>query len=453
MNEEQAAREAAWSAGHLRWWLRPGQRRIYDIIRGAWGKGHHTLICHRRLGKSAIGSLISCEQSLRAPGSRVLYIAPTLEQGSEIAADQFTALLASCPDHLKPTWISTRASWEFPNQSVVRFYGGEKRARKRIRGLRGEIAIIDEARDIEALRNLRSSVVGPALQYSRGGSFQLILSTPPDDEENEFFSFALKELDRGDATLITIDDNEDVDDVFRAKAVADSEGINTEDYKREYLCQFLTASSRLCLPTFPDAAVRTREALGERWTSLDPGGNDLTAVLHGSHGSDGLHVSSEWARAEVSLADIEGAINGMERLEPGEEGHFRRWCDKIAGGDILRRSLASTTGRLSFEPVTYGDPKAAVSVLRTCLERGVVTIDPSCTLLIRTLRLAQWEDSVRPAFRRMPRNGLGHCDLLAALLVAVVSSVHVRRLLGTNDFKGLRKKRSEAFRAAYGRTW
>jgi hypothetical protein len=443
-SDEKAARNAAWSLGHLSWWLRPGQRRIYDTIRGAWSRGHHTLVLHRRFGKSAIGTLISCEQSLRAPGSRILYLCPTVEQGVEVANDQFSALLESCPKSLKPVWVSTRSSWEFPNGSVVRYYGTEKRGRRRIRGLRGEIAIIDEGRDHDAFTDLRASVVGPALQYSRGGAFQLILSTPPDDAESEFFDFARKEIDSGDGTLVSIDDNPDVDAEFRAQAVRDSNGVDTEAYRREYLCQFITASSRLVLPSFPDSAVCTREPLGEAFTALDPGGADLTAVVHGTHGPGGLHATHEWAHSEVTLDEIAQGIRGIESGRP------RRWMDQITGGDILRRSLAGEG--LPFHQAVYGDPRGAAAILRTCLERGIVTIDPSCTLLLRTLRLAQWEDSVRPSFRRMPRSQIGHCDLLAALLIAVCNSVHVARSLGTVDLLSLRKRRRSAFRAAYGQT-
>src|SRR5277367_3505208 len=438
MTSETSARAAAWTQGHLAWWLRPGQRRIYDTIRSAWGKGHHTLLLHRRAGKSAIGTLVSVEQSLRAPGSRILYVAPTLEQGAEIAQDKFRALLQSCPVALQPKWVVTRSSWEFRNGSVVRFYGAEKRARRRIRGLRGELAILDEARDLDDFDDLRSSVIGPALQYAVGGAFQLILSTPPDDEEHEFFDFARKELDRGDATLVTIDDNPDVDAEFRAQAVRDCNGVETEAYQREYLCRFLTASSRLVLPGFPESSVTIRDPLGESYTALDPGGADLTAIVHGTHGPGGLHVTHEWARSEVSLADIASAVKGVESGRP------RRWMDQITGGDILRRSLAGEG--LPFIPVVYGDPRGAVAILRTCLERGIVTVSPECTLLLRTLRLAQWEDSVRPSFRRMPRSGLGHCDLLAALLLAVCNSVHVARSLGTVDLLSLRKRRKSAFR-------
>lgn len=444
-SDEKAARAAAWSTGHLAWWLRPGQRRIYDLVRGAWARGHYTLVLHRRFGKSAIGTLVACEQGLRAPGSRVLYLCPTVEQGIEVANDQFRALLDSCPRSLQPTWVATRSSWEFPNGSVVRYYGTEKRGRRRIRGLRGEIAIIDEGRDHDAFTDLRSSVVGPALQYSRGGAFQLILSTPPDDEEHEFFSFARQELDSGDGTLVSIDDNPDVDATFRDQAIRDCGGVETEAYQREYLCRFLTASSRLVLPMFPDSCVTEREPLGEAWTSLDPGGADLTAALHGTHGPGGLHVGprSEWARSEVALRDI---LVGVRSIEVGTG---RRWMDRISGGDILQRSLA--VEGLPFATSTYGEPRGAVAVLRTCLERGIVTIDPSNTLLLRTLRLAQWDDGVRPQFRRMPRSGIGHCDLLAALLIAVASSVHVHRALGTLDLLALRKKRQAAFQRGLSR--
>lgn len=441
-DEKLAARQAAWSQGSLAWWLRPGQRHVYDLVRSHWSEGHHTLICHRRFGKSALGSLVACEQSLRAPGSRILYISPTLEQGAEIAQDQFRALLDSCPRALQPKWVVTRSSWEFPNGSVVRYYGAERRARRRIRGIRGEIAILDEARDLDAFDDLRSSVIGPALQYSSGGSFQLILSTPPDDEEHEFFSFARTALDTGRGTLVTIDDNPDVDSTFRLQAIRDCGGTDTEAYQREYLCRFLTAHSRLVLPSFPESCVSTRPSLGDSFTSLDPGGSDLTAVLHGTHGPGGLHVTAEWAASEVTLAQIATGIRSIETLRP------RRWMDQITGGDILRRSLAGEG--LPFVQAVYGDPRGAVAILRTCLERGIVTIEPSCTLLLRTCRLAQWEESIRPSFRRMPRSGIGHCDLLAALLLAVCNSVHVARALGTVDLLSLRKRRKSAFRAAYG---
>jgi len=49
----------------------------------------------------------------------------------------------------------------------------------------------------------------------------------------------------------------------------------------------------------------------------------------------------------------------------------------------------------------------------------------------------------------MPRSGIGHCDLLAALLIAIVSSVHVRRALSHLDLLALRSKRQAAFRGAY----
>src|SRR5262249_1320395 len=138
LSTRDAARTAAWTQGVLRWALRPIQQRVYDAIHAAWPMGRFTLEAHRRFGKDFVDVDVVSERCLQFPGARWLYVAPTMDQAISIAKDQFYQLLKTCPPHLAPIFVATRATYEFPNGSIIAFHSAEPRNRHRMRGLRAD---------------------------------------------------------------------------------------------------------------------------------------------------------------------------------------------------------------------------------------------------------------------------------------------------------------------------
>lgn len=436
----EAAQAAAWTQGVLRWALRPVQQKVYDRIHELWPRGRFTLEAHRRFGKDFVDITLVSERVLRHPGSRWLYVAPTMDQAVSIAKDQFQQLLKTCPPSLAPIFVATRATYEFPNGSIIAFHSAEPRNRHRMRGLRADGAVLSELRDMVGLGDLLGSVIGPALQYAPGGGMVLCSTTPPEDEEAEYNDWVKTEEREGRFMRITLADNTDATPEFIAQAIRDCGGDNTPAFLCEYMCQRVPRLERLVIPNVPAHAVveKLNEQEDDYWTAIDPGGTDLTAILHGWHGPGGLHVESEWAASGV---DVDAIVTEGSRIE----GHPPRirWFDKVAGSDILQRTLSAKDWRVA--PATYGNPVDAARILRAALDREVVTISPMATGLLRCLRIAQWAKNEKgeqlPKFRRMERSGIGHADLLAALLLAVCNSAYVRRALGPEIREAERLKR------------
>ena len=368
-----------------------------------------------------------------------------MDQAISIAKDQFAQLLKTCPPSLAPIFVATRSQYEFPNGSVIAFHSAEPRNRHRMRGLRADDAVLSELRDMVGLSDLLGSVIGPALQYAPGGGMVLCSTTPPDDEEAEYNEWIKGEQEAGRFMRITLADNTDASPEFIAQAVRDCGGRDTPSFLCEYMCHRVPPLERLVIPDPPEPVEKEQPDGAALWTALDPGGTDLTAILHGWHGPDGLHVVDEWAESGVDIDRIVARGRAIETGEPRV-----RWFDKIAGSDILQRTLSSSGFRVL--PATYGNPVDATRILRAGLDRKVVTISPRCSRLLRTLRLAQWAKNERgeqlPKFRRMERSGIGHADLVSALLLAVCNSAHVKRALGpeVDQLERMKRMRAQASR-------
>lgn len=177
--QKQEAIRLAWTTGNLNYKL--GSRPILKQIRNKWNESRQNsrkfiTISSRRTGKSSLGLLILFEYAIRNENATLAFVAPVKTGLEKYITDIYRDLTKDCPTDLLPEYLEMKNIIRFKNGSRILFVGSNKETFNTLRGLKLQIAFVDEARDIDDLEDLIQSVLMPALFDSNGYLF--IASTP-----------------------------------------------------------------------------------------------------------------------------------------------------------------------------------------------------------------------------------------------------------------------------------
>ena len=182
MNEtlRQAAIQAAWKTGNLRYKLRPSQRIIYDTRQGISHSRKFVNCCGRGWGKSYLLFLFCVESAFKHPGTDSVFVAPVQRKVSEYLEPIAREVLKDCPQDIKPDWNKANLVYTFPNGSRIIICGSNQKAFDNIRGGTFKLAVVDEGAYHDYLIELIERVLMPAL--NKGNGYLVLSSTPPDVE-------------------------------------------------------------------------------------------------------------------------------------------------------------------------------------------------------------------------------------------------------------------------------
>jgi hypothetical protein len=389
--------------------------------------------CSRRIGKSSVALVISCEICLAKPGSVVKYLAKDAVDVETIVTRIMEhpkdGLLRTCPESVKPTYKPAAGVYEFKNKSRIEFYGVEDQKIEDLRGHAADFAVCDEIGSWKDPKYAIDSVVVPSIMTTGGMIY--VLSTPaktPGHGSKAIFDDLARD---GLLTRFTICDSERIAPIQKveflvlagetpehALKVVKSNGRiipKSTTARRELFVMDVTDAGSAVLPEFQDieseVVVRVVDKLPDEptegyryvvrppyfhgYTSLDPAPTNIIALLWGYHDfeRDVLVITREkFARgSETSSAGVADEVHRGEIGEWGEKkyaaGHKQPHRRTIDPDSQLEKDLRRDHG-LTFVHAKKKDWDAGIRRLRTQLMAKKIEIDESCVELRRQCREA-----------------------------------------------------------------
>jgi hypothetical protein len=431
-------KDEAWRRGELRWKLRPYQHEFYDAV---WAflrdpspaSLKFFIDNHRRYGKSFVLFLIAIEVGLGKKCrewpllNRVIRLAaPTMLDLEEIYHPMADDLFEDCPEDIRPSWKQTRGRghyWCPSTNAKVYLFGVDAKHYKKGRGKKCHLALVDEAGACDpgcsgGIDHVVNSILMPQT-FSIGGRV-VLATTPPETPGHHSHSLKSQCQAAGTYFKRTLDQNRAF---FGESVVSDYErecgGRDTTAFRREYLCEWIVDAERAVVPEFDqraDAIVQpvpppTHE---QPTIAIDVGFEDLTAILFGywHFATARLHIQREVVIKRGRTDQVAQAITDTEATLWSANQNLAppvRWSDT----DLRLIADLGELHNLGVTPTAKDDKESQVNALRMLVKDERIRIDPSCVMLIGTLKTAVW-NKARTSFERLRE--YGHADALDALI-------------------------------------
>jgi hypothetical protein len=406
-----------WTRNELSFKHHAGQRVIDDCYRKVEAK-LFVANCSRRFGKT-YWVVTECIRVARSKDrARVKVATAYLTDLEEFIIPAFENVLDDCPDELRPRWKESKKKFVFANGSEIQLIGLDRKPNGG-RGNYCDLYVFDEAAYIKNVSYIYSSVVIPMTMY-REGARVIMISTPPKSPDHDFKDFCIKarlenayvELDIFKNPMVT----PEIAEEYKAECLTDT------DWEREYLCQFVTDQTLAIVPEtrnydFTRGPLCTNYAYLHKYVAMDLGVRDLNVTIFGYY--DFLRAKLVIEREHVmsgpsmTTPKLHADISSIEKeLWDGKEP-YKRVADN--NNPLLLLDLGSIHN-MFFHSTSKDELHAMVNNLRVWFAQKRVEIDPSCKMLIDSLKYGIWNEK-RSEFARSKT--LGHFDALAAMMYLV----------------------------------
>jgi len=311
----------------------------------------------------------------------------------------------------------------FPNGSQIFCVGSSNQSYENLRGIRVNLAVIDEAQRMEDLEIIVDEIVIPSMLDSNG--FLLMFGTVPRQPNHPFVRRYVR-----DAKITKSYAEFDIYSAGYSPERIESfkREVSKEAFEREFECKFNSDRRFNVTPNFSEKYVKSMPRNDyfpflTSYTGMDIGGAlDQTHILFAYYDSviKKLIVSSEsvWAAQESRVDRIAKAVKEKERLMSRK---ILRVSD--TNNFILVKELQEKH-KLVFTPVKKapGSLEAQLEILNIWIENDRIIVDPSCKILIQELKFGSWNKTRTD----LDRNEGSHCDGLVALayLLTIVNERH-----------------------------
>lgn len=416
------ARHQLWEQGVLHWLLHPVQKELYDSF---YNCNEKIVVwnCSRRLGKSTTLCIIALETCLKTPNALVKYCCAKQKDAKAIVRPIIQKMLETCPKELRPEFKTQEGDWVFKNGSRIQVTGLDGGRAESMRGGDSNLAIIDEAGLVSDLPYIITSIVLPTTAVTKGKI--ILASTPPKSPQHPFVTRYLNKA-RVEGNLITktIFDNPNIEQDEFDKIVEESGGVQSIDFRREYLCEILVDSNYAIIPEFTKELQEKivqdwpRATFYDSYVSMDVGMKDLTVVLFAWY---------DFMASKLIVED-EFVINGQkfntESLAHGirqkEEQVFRNSMTgeekppylRISDNNLILIKDLWDLHAIRFLPTRKDDADAALNKVRVMIQNEEIIINPRCTVLLAHLSAGIW-NKAKTSFDRSADNG--HFDAIDSL--------------------------------------
>jgi len=417
--------------------LHAGQRQIYDDI-AALPENVREVACKigRRYGKTWLMLVLCLERCLKKPGSQVIFCAPSAKQAMSIVVPLLREITKDIPKGLvRP--MKSELRWTFTNGSQVTL-GGFDTASDAFRGLAADLIVADEggATSAENFLYVTRSVLMPTMLGRRGARLIHTYTPAPVPDHPIHTVVEIRAISRG--AYFTFPTT--ASPLYSAEELADmceeQGGQASLSWRREYLVEDIVDTNMVCIPEF-DARLHVQTAAipqhTRAWVAADIGGvRDLSAFQ--SYVYDPRHD-----RVTV-VAEQTLATNPTHKAIAAAIAYVRA---RVPKADLL---VVDAPGPTRSElAITYGEavvfpqkPKEGfhpgIVMIREALANGKLVIDPSCRLLIATLRSAMFNG----ARSDYATNAVtGHADHLACLIYGYrhrQTNVRIPQTLSPDDY-------------------
>lgn len=423
-NRKETITNELWRRGNLKWKLDENQTGLYNLFYESNFKSMVWLLA-RRTGKTYGLVVLAMETCLKNPNTIVKFLSPTKTQVNNNLRPLIRNILQDCPNDLKPEFKIKELIYFFPNGSEIQLAGTDKGHADKLRGGDAHLVIIDEAGTCTDLENIMRDILVPTTLVTKGKI--IYASTPPKDSDHEFLKFIERAQINGSLVKKTIYDNPRLNQEMINEIIDETGGIETDAFKREYLCELLKSSETSVIPEFTNdlKAQIIKEwpepPFYDTYVSMDIGFQDLTVILFAYYDfrAGKIIVIDEIVRTgqQVHLPELSADI-----LKKEEE----LWTNKLSGeikkpylrvsdldyiviNDLMRHS----NYKLNFTVADKADKHAAINNVRVLLKNNRVIIHPRCKTLIRHLDNVKFRNHNSSDFARSEDDG--HYDAVDAL--------------------------------------
>lgn len=418
---EQKAKDG-WRKADLSFKYRPVQLKVNLKFQEAKGLSRKFVLnCTRRFGKSTWMFAKDVEACLAEPNTEVAFIAPVHKNLNQYLKKITRSVFDGCPDELKPNWNKQNTCFEFPNGSILYVAGANRESYNQLRGYGLKRAAIDEAAQVDNLKELLKDVLLPALFDSDGDL--LIGSTPPPSPDHYFTELCEEAKLGGYYAHYTIYDTDypaDRIEEWKRETIKKPSDITT--WQREYLAMFVVDAERALCPEWSTEKyakdIERDDVLFPfyvKWMALDSGARDKTV---------GLFAYYDFKNARIVVEDefwLQGVDVRSDKIaEAGKKKEQElKYIDTTRYADndnlILIQDLTSFHD-YPILSVSKDSLEAMVNQVRLMVNAGRLVVHPRCKLLIATLEGGIWNEQ-KTDFART--ENLGHMDAFAALMYLV----------------------------------
>lgn len=418
-----------WRRGELRFICTEPQRQMYDTFYNADKNSISVWLLARQSGKSYLIAILALEQALRSPNSVIKLVTDTKVHAKTITEKNFLELVEQygCPDDLKPEYKSTEHTYHFRNGSQIQLAGSDGKHYEKLRGQKSALVMVDEAGFCSDLREMVLSVLLPTTTHT-GGRI-VLASTPPKNMDHDFMSFVETAEKQGNLFKKTIYDNPLLSKEQIENLAEKMGGVNSEEFRREFLCEFIKSSENSVIPEFTEELIKEivkqteKPSFYDSYVSMDLGFKDLTAVIFGYYDfmKNTIVIEDEiefnFNKQGSDLKELTKQIESTEKKlwQSAITGELKAPQARVSDIDLIaiNEIRSHSNGRLSFVPARKDDKESAINNLRVMLTSNRIIINPKCVNLIRHLKNVKWAKN-KNTFERSDVNG--HYDFVDALV-------------------------------------
>lgn len=420
----QPFRQVAWEAGDLSWKLHANQLMILECIKALPPEiKEAVIVCCRRFGKSYLGIVLGLMHSIQANNKKkrsvTRIIGPDVKQTVMIVEYN----MAKITDDLRPLglhklvdYVKTDKMYKVGEYAGI-YLGGFNSQEDSLRGGEADLILIEETGSSKPddYKYQMRAVLKPQLLKTRGRMVHLttlprvpdhpfVLDTIPQAKmDNAYYSYTIYEDPLATPEII-------------ADAIKDCGGVDTLDFRVEFLNEIVRDGSIVVVPDFNrDRHVQPLNPSGihHGQTTIDFGGvRDLTHACLGYYDFQLNKVcfwDEVWFPANTATSTIVAGVLDMELRSPKTITITQRVVD--APGQLLTDLIQSHAFDCHLPP--KDDWRAAINNLALGFTRNEIIVDPRCKLLVQTLSSGTF-NAKRTDFARTL--ALGHCDAIASAM-------------------------------------
>lgn len=387
----------------------------------------------------------------------VRWIFPSIKLAKDVVPALWKELKNSIPQDLWPRYNKSEGKFIFPWGAEICLGGGLPENQDNNRGPYMSLLVLDECAffDGPTFTSFINGVLKPqATMYSDIVKY-LYITTPPDKIDHPAFTEVLASCNaKGTSKVSTIYDNVFLTEKHVAKIAEDLGGVDSEAFRREYMCELIARSDRRVCPEFKrdDHVAEVNPLERDPHTgeypkyagliSVDYGIKDFCGILSAyyNHIDNQLVITGEHLEKAMGLRKLKDTLTDMQE-------EMERYSEAI---DITVDAFEQSAFELRHEyMLTFRRPSKAkvedqIGLVRNAFVNNRIVISPDCRNLISQLELGMWKKTEKLGdFERSEE--FGHLDLIAALCYLVKSTPWGRRPGQHNftslSFAGKRKKR------------
>lgn len=426
---ERQLLDALWLSGNLEFLLWPQQLPIwYQLQNLPKGVVEYVVDCARQFGKSTIGACYALSEAIKHRDCCILIMGPDTKQTKDIVGPKMRFLTKTAPNGLIKQMKAENRYHVYHDLKKSDDYteiviGGLNENSSSQRGKTVHKIILEEIVDVpedDYLTSLRSDL-GPALTHSVDGKI-IFLTTLPKYPNHPYITTTIPNAKLKNAyACFTINDNIALNEEQKAACAERCGGVDTPDYKREYLCEVHRDPRLVCLPDYDSRFnVRNFELPMRCFMSvtIDWGGvRDKTcAVLHTYDYLNDIDLFWDCRVFEPNTPTSE--IITECRLMEAKHNIYARYVD--APPQLVTVDLMQDYNYEAQLPEKL-DWRAALNTLNVRFQRRKALIHPRCKFLIVSAESGILNKN-KTDFDR--NEALGHMDGVADMMYAVRMQSH-----------------------------